>query len=1257
MRRHHFPKGGDGMKNAVRVFSFLCIMICFAFLLVPSTSLPAQSRVRRSLTAGGRAASVQKQIQEHQYFLDSAKRGAQLKAMAGTPSNAFSQFKKVQTSSTIFFQDDMESGTNGWTVVSPTDSAAWHLVNRNDGGGKSWKAGTYSGTYATGARVYDVLISPQISLSGAMGQVTLRFAESYYTELGWDFCMVDVTTDSGTTWTHLRGGYGESVSGDSHYWKGSNLDLTPYVNQTINLRFVFDTGDSLFNNFDGWSISNVIVFDQTAWVTGTIFFDQNKNGIYNTGESTITDLFSPYILTQNGTYWEWYHDLKQYGDSTFNVPLPLGSYFLVLTDRNFENWYHPWITTTPETLSINLSIGGQVDTINTGYYRPPCIMSGRVFQDLNHNGHYNNGEPAFTDPVIDLEQGDLPNVHLLAQTHVDSTGQFSFQITVKSWMSRNYRIAQYDVPGNWIATTPNGDDPNDVQSYSISIGARDTVFGGLDFGSYKRYPTDHGVIRGHVFNDLNGNGVQDEGEPMMSHCSLSLGGYADHFPPPTWTDSAGRFSFTGLPSARYLVALYAGGTPYGWQQTFPVNSPYWYDIQLGTGEVRDSIIFGTYKLPVGTVRGHLFYDTNRNGAQDPNEPSLAGSSFTILGPNDFWRVEVETDHNGDYSIDTLPIGVHILNLTNSPWMVRSIPPSPDTFALAQSQTVTKNFGVYDLSPCSISGSLYNDLNGNGVRDPNEPPVKGVTVYTNVYTSTLTNDSGNFRFDWLWAGYYKLTIPMTAGWRQTQPASLQPYSVKLGDEQNLSGYDFGVTKDSTFNVAFRTFLPESLISDVYDNRGRACMPMPTIPVGTEETFGLVVPQGGLNGLHIEFGTGSKIADSIWASHLPPPIAFTQRYKWEFKLSGNDTLADGEEVMLYARYKYFTKRFLISRYWWEEGSIPLVTKGPKVIKQVWPEQINYKVAMPNLVNIFQSLDRLYSIRYAAGLPPIDGLEIGLVPGPYSVYFGYPPYKSIWSSLTDRYRNTHKGRPRCLDMGGPRTVNKYPPKSGNNILFAEQLALKANLLLSDYAVTQAGLGSLIFHGDSTNPFNGLSVRAIGAKIDTAMSNYVAPASGSKTGGYCACDTNFFDVAYRTIRMIDSAFCGRMDTIGDFTKGQNFALKPVRSLSDVPFLSVDSNFSSIAHYRSPEIVKPLQYRLQQNYPNPFNPLTTIQYDLPGQSKVVLKVYNILGQEVVTLVDEVQDAGFKTVEFNASRLASGVYIVRLAAGNFTAVKKMVFVK
>ncbi|BDQ02636.1 LamG-like jellyroll fold domain-containing protein [Ignavibacterium sp.] len=88
-----------------------------------------------------------------------------------------------------------------------------------------------------------------------------------------------------------------------------------------------------------------------------------------------------------------------------------------------------------------------------------------------------------------------------------------------------------------------------------------------------------------------------------------------------------------------------------------------------------------------------------------------------------------------------------------------------------------------------------------------------------------------------------------------------------------------------------------------------------------------------------------------------------------------------------------------------------------------------------------------------------------------------------------------------------------------------------------------------------------------------------------------------------------------------------------------------------------PEKFSLEQNYPNPFNPSTKISWQLPVSSHQTLKVYDVLGKEVATLVDEYRDSGKYEVEFDASKLSSGIYFYKLNAGSFSETKKMILIK
>jgi hypothetical protein len=111
---------------------------------------------------------------------------------------------------------------------------------------------------------------------------------------------------------------------------------------------------------------------------------------------------------------------------------------------------------------------------------------------------------------------------------------------------------------------------------------------------------------------------------------------------------------------------------------------------------------------------------------------------------------------------------------------------------------------------------------------------------------------------------------------------------------------------------------------------------------------------------------------------------------------------------------------------------------------------------------------------------------------------------------------------------------------------------------------------------------------------------------------------------------------------------------LPDVPPISTKLKY--LQKNQSDNII-PKVYSLSQNYPNPFNPVTKINYELPKNGLVKLVIYDILGREVKTLVNELKTAGRYTIEFNGSQLASGVYFYRIQAGDFVQVKEMLMIK
>lgn len=166
-----------------------------------------------------------------------------------------------------------------------------------------------------------------------------------------------------------------------------------------------------------------------------------------------------------------------------------------------------------------------------------------------------------------------------------------------------------------------------------------------------------------------------------------------------------------------------------------------------------------------------------------------------------------------------------------------------------------------------------------------------------------------------------------------------------------------------------------------------------------------------------------------------------------------------------------------------------------------------------------------------------------------------------------------------------------------------------------------------------------------------------------------NFFNVLAKNFPIYNQEYA-RDINYGEFvffwSAAANFDLKPLATKAfgwpaaweaqyqqaklDFP----DVTFGTNSVDEKTAAANPFNFELQQNYPNPFNPATTITYSIPEEGLVTLKVYNVLGQEIASLVNEVKQPATYMAYFDAGKLSSGIYIYKLSAKNFTASKKMV---
>jgi hypothetical protein len=163
---------------------------------------------------------------------------------------------------------------------------------------------------------------------------------------------------------------------------------------------------------------------------------------------------------------------------------------------------------------------------------------------------------------------------------------------------------------------------------------------------------------------------------------------------------------------------------------------------------------------------------------------------------------------------------------------------------------------------------------------------------------------------------------------------------------------------------------------------------------------------------------------------------------------------------------------------------------------------------------------------------------------------------------------------------------------------------------------------------------------------------------------DNASFDVQRKTASS-DWMTIGKVNGVGNSQTPTNYAYTDRAVVNGVTYtyrlISRDINGTTHEYETTveatPSAPLPTEYALYQNYPNPFNPQTSIAYAVKDAGFVTLKVYNLIGQEVATLVSAKMEAGRYTANFTTTDLPSGVYVYRLEVNNFTAQKKMVLLK
>lgn len=326
-----------------------------------------------------------------------------------------------------------------------------------------------------------------------------------------------------------------------------------------------------------------------------------------------------------------------------------------------------------------------------------------------------------------------------------------------------------------------------------------------------------GTITGIKFNDIDADGVRDMGEPGIGGVTIFLdanaNGSLDAGEVTAASDANGNFTFTGVAAGSINVREV---TPAGWTQVLPgASANFQSTVAVTPGGTFNNINFGnrlTAAATTGSLNGTKFNDLDGDGTWDTGEPGLPGVTiFLDANANnsfDSGETSVVTDATGSFAFTGLAAGnVTVREVIQNGW-TQTLPGTSAglerTVAItAGTNNANINFGnrVTIGATSTVSGTKYQDVDLDGVRDPNEPGVVGITVYIDANNngmldsgevSTMTTAGGFFSFPGLAAGSYTVREQVTPNWAQITPgaSSNLSHSISVIAGEIRANVDFG-----------------------------------------------------------------------------------------------------------------------------------------------------------------------------------------------------------------------------------------------------------------------------------------------------------------------------------------------------------------------------------------------------------------------------------------------------------------------------------
>jgi len=437
--------------------------------------------------------------------------------------------------------------------------------------------------------------------------------------------------------------------------------------------------------------------------------------------------------------------------------------------------------------------GNIITTVDAGIVSNPNVFDSKasigdfVWNDLNNNGIQDPGEPGIPGVTVTLYAADGTTV--IATTTTDALGKYQFS----NLPAGTYIVGFSGFPAGYsLSSLPNAGaddakdsdaDPGTGKTGPITLLAgqvNTTVDAAL------RNPAVLASVGNFVWNDVNGNGHQDAGEPGVPGVSVYLLDNLGNVLKNTVSDANGFYLFTDLAAGTYSIRF--GNLPAGFVATAkdaaPANDNTDSDANtaslttdpfaLAAGGIDLTRDFGVRSTTTASVGDYVWSDVDGDGQQDANEPGIAGVLVTLYNNAGVAVASTVTDANGKYlfvnvspgsytmGFSSLPLGSSFTTKDNgadaSDSDVNPATGRTDAFTLVAGQSLTTIDAGLVTQYAAVGDYVWKDLNGNGIQDAGEPPVAGVTVilYNSAnqpIASAVTDGKGY---------YFINNIPVPAG---------------------------------------------------------------------------------------------------------------------------------------------------------------------------------------------------------------------------------------------------------------------------------------------------------------------------------------------------------------------------------------------------------------------------------------------------------------------------------------------------------------